>query len=87
MSDNPDGEIEHVVNVKRVLEHRGQTSDPERLLGKKVSTNLHGWTREVGVGLDVVGQVRSTFNCSCGERFLKAKTAAKHLKQVSDDAE
>lgn len=72
---------EHVITIKKVLKHRGDVSDPDRLLGEKEHVNLHGHERRVGAPLDIVDELRCSYECSCGERFLKDHTAADHLRE------
>jgi hypothetical protein len=75
-----EGDIEHVITVTAVREHRGSVENPDRLLGKKKHVDLHGTEWRVGVALDVVDELRKSYECSCGERFLKPETAAEHLR-------
>jgi len=80
-SDRSTDDTEHIITITSVLKHQGAVSDPERLLGNKKHVNLHGEERRVGVALDIVEELRCSYECSCGERFLKDQTAADHLRE------
>jgi hypothetical protein len=81
MSEQSTDGTEHIITITRVLKHRGAVSDPDRLLGDKKHVNLHGEERRVGAPLDVEDELRCSYECSCGERFLKEQTAADHLRE------
>jgi len=72
---------EHIITITKVLKHQGDVADPDRLLGKKEHVNLIGEKRYVGAGLDVVEELRRSYECSCGDRFIKSRTAAEHLRE------
>jgi hypothetical protein len=79
-NDTSSDDTEHVITVTSVRKHRGAVDDPDRLVGKKKHVDLHGTEWRVGVALDVVDELRKSYECSCGERFLKPETAAEHLR-------
>jgi len=74
-------DTEHIITITQVLKHQGEVSDPDRLLGKKTYVTMHGEEHRVGVSLDIVEELRCSYECSCGERFLKDQTAADHLRE------
>jgi hypothetical protein len=73
---------EHVINITAVRKHKGSVQDPDRLLGEKKHVDMTGTEWRVGVALDVVEELRKSYECSCGERFLKPETAAEHLREA-----
>ena len=81
MSDPSESTDEHIVDVESTQVFRGSVSPANaELLRADGDSKFND-----GVQLDPVGEVKRTFECSCGERFRKPRTAREHLEDVRDD--
>ena len=71
----------HEITIESTQVFKGVVgpSNSERLTG-----DGEGYTTS-GVSLDPVGEEKCTYECSCGDKFRKARTARDHLEDVSSD--
>lgn len=90
MSEEHTARTEHVITVESTRVYRGSVTPAmaEFLTMDGTRRNIHGteFTGQ-GPGLDLYKEIKCTYECSCGQRFRKGKTAREHLEEVSSDAE
>lgn len=77
------GVDEHIITVESTQKWRGQVSEKfsEKLTSDYTSTD--GFGREItnqAVDLQFVEETKITYECSCGQRFRKGRTAREHLE-------
>jgi len=60
----------------------------DHLIRKGTSKNIYGEEfHGQDVPMDMVEEVKRTYECSCGEKFRKGSTAREHLLQFREDSD
>jgi len=83
-SDSYEDGTEHIITVESTQIWRGSVSAEmaEFLTAEGTSRNIYGKEFDgQDVALEFNHEKKRTFDCSCGERFRKGKTAREHLEQ------
>ena len=83
-SEREGGKAEHVIMVESTQIHRAEVSPEmaELLTNDHTSRNIYGEKFDgQGPPLEFHNEVKITYQCSCGMRFRKGKTARSHLEE------
>jgi hypothetical protein len=75
---------EHVIAVESTQIYRGEvpTEMAEFLTNEGTKRNIYGEEiNKQGPSLDFVEERKIIYECSCGKRFRKGKTAREHLEK------
>lgn len=75
---------EHIITVEATRVFRGSVNPEmaEHLTQDGVSRNILGTEfGGQGVPMELHDEIKRTFECSCGKKFRKGKTARNHLEQ------
>lgn len=87
MSGNEESEEEHAITVESTQIYRGEVTPnmAEFLTSDGVERNIYGTEfRRKGPILELVEEAKITYECTCGRRFRKGKTAREHLERYRD---
>lgn len=79
---------EHVIVVESTQIYRGEVSIEmaEFLTNEGVKRNIYGEEfNKRGSPLEFEEETKITYECSCGRRFRKGKTAREHLEEANND--
>lgn len=90
MTEQQTDQVTHVIDVEATRVFRGSVPPgmAEFLTNEGTTRNILGTEFEgQGPELDLVEEIKRTYECSCGRSFRKGKTAREHLEEVADDGE
>ena len=66
------------------VEHGIKIKQRELFTGEITVEGRHRLVEDGGPSLNAAGPISISYECECGDRFLKAKTAHEHLEEVAD---
>jgi len=84
MSRGSMSDVEHVIRVEATWQMAADVTVglAEYLTNDGEYRNIYGTRHHrEGVELDFVAETKRTYECRCGRRFRKGKTAREHLEQ------